>query len=364
MRAHQIMTRTVVTVAPETTIRDAADIMLRRHVSGLPVIDAAGKLVGIVSEGDFLRRSEIGTQRKRGRWLTFILGPGEEATSFVRECGRKVSEVMTRDPLTITEDTTLEEIVQTMERNNVKRLPVMRGEALAGIVSRANLLQAVASLAREIPDPTADDDHIRQRVIDTLQKNDWCPFGLNVIVREGIVHQRRHHRRKFPAGCHCRGGERGRREEGSRPFVLGRNRVRHVPGVAGRYRHCKSKLVPVSRTPACYRILNLREIAAAQSPPQPSPYICLTTARNIRRRPTYHDGLEPARDTAPSRRHGPARYLGAANCPAAQRPSAHMISSREMIPASRCSASSTGRLLIRCSTINCNTRVSFVAGST
>ena len=188
MRAHQIMTRTVVTVAPETTIRDAADIMLRRHVSGLPVIDAAGKLVGIVSEGDFLRRSEIGTQRKRGRWLTFILGPGEGATSFVREYGRKVSDVMTRNPLTITEDTTLEEIVQTMERNNVKRLPVMRGEALAGIVSRANLLQAVASLAREIPDPTADDDHIRQRVIDTLQKNDWCPFGLNVVVRDGIVH--------------------------------------------------------------------------------------------------------------------------------------------------------------------------------
>ncbi len=188
MRAHQIMTRTVVTATPETTILEAAKIMLERHVSGLPVIDAAGKLVGIVSEGDFLRRSEIGTQRKRGRWLTFLLGPGEQATSFVREYGRKVSEVMTRDPLTITEDTTLEEIVQTMEKNNVKRLPVMRGEALVGIVSRANLLHAVASLAREVPDPTADDDHVRRRIIETLEKNDWCPFGLNVVVRDGIVH--------------------------------------------------------------------------------------------------------------------------------------------------------------------------------
>jgi len=188
MRAHQIMTRTVVTATPETTILEAAKIMLERHVSGLPVIDAAGKLVGIVSEGDFLRRSEIGTQRKRGRWLTFLLGPGEQATSFVREYGRKVSEGMTRDPLTITEDTTLEEIVQTMEKNNVKRLPVMRGEALVGIVSRANLLHAVASLAREVPDPTADDDHVRRRIIETLEKNDWCPFGLNVVVRDGIVH--------------------------------------------------------------------------------------------------------------------------------------------------------------------------------
>jgi CBS domain-containing protein len=188
MRAHQIMTRTVIMVAPETTILEAAKLMLQRHVSGLPVVDATGKLVGIVSEGDFLRRSEIGTQRKRGRWLRFILGAGEEATSFVREQGRKVSEVMTRDPLTITEDTAIEDIVQTMEKNNVKRLPVMRGEALVGIVSRANLLQVVANLAREVPDPTADDDHIRRRIIDVLEKNDWCPFGLNVVVRDGIVH--------------------------------------------------------------------------------------------------------------------------------------------------------------------------------
>jgi CBS domain-containing protein len=188
MRAHQIMTRSVITVTSETSILKAANLMLQRHVSGLPVMDAAGKLVGIVSEGDFLRRSEIGTRRKRSRWLQFILGPGEEATSFVHEHGRKVSEVMTREPLTITEDTTLENIVKTMENNNVKRLPVMRGETLVGIVSRANLLQAVASLAREVPDPTADDDHIRRRIIETLEKSDWCPFGLNVVVRDGIVH--------------------------------------------------------------------------------------------------------------------------------------------------------------------------------
>jgi len=188
MRAHQIMTRSVVTVAPESSILDAANLMLQRHVSGLPVVDAAGKLVGIVSEGDFIRRSEIGTQRKRGRWLRFILGAGKAATDFVREHGRKVSEVMTRDPLTVTEDTVLEEIVSTMETNGVKRLPVMRGDKLVGIVSRANLLQAVASLARNVPDPTADDDHIRSCIIDALEKNDGCPFGVNVVVRDGIVH--------------------------------------------------------------------------------------------------------------------------------------------------------------------------------
>jgi CBS domain-containing protein len=188
MRAHQIMTRSVISVTPDTTIVEAANIMLQRHVSGLPVVDETGKLVGVVSEGDFIRRSEIGTQRKRGRWLKFILGPGKSAGDFIHEHGRKISDVMTTSPVTITEDTALAEIADIMEQNNVKRLPVVRGDKVVGIVSRANLLQAVASLAREVPDPTADDDHIRNRVIDALEKNDWCPFGLNVIVRDGIVH--------------------------------------------------------------------------------------------------------------------------------------------------------------------------------
>ena len=188
MRAHQIMTRPVITVTPETKIVDAANTMLQKHVSGLPVVDATGKLVGIVSEGDFIRRSEIGTQRKRGRFLKFILGPGKAAADFVQEHGRKIAEIMTPEPLTISEDATLEHIVELMEKNHVKRLPVTRGDTIVGIVSRSNLLQAVASLAREIPDPTADDDHIRNRVIDAIEKNDWCPFGLSVIVRDGIVH--------------------------------------------------------------------------------------------------------------------------------------------------------------------------------
>ena len=153
MRAHQIMTRPVITILPDASITEAANLMLQRHISGLPVVDATGKLVGIVSEGDFIRRSEIGTQRRRGRFLKFILGPGQAATDFVHEHGCKISEVMTTEPVTITEDTSLEAIVALMEKNKLKRLPVLRDGQVVGIVSRANLLQAVASLARQVPDP-------------------------------------------------------------------------------------------------------------------------------------------------------------------------------------------------------------------
>lgn len=188
MRAHQVMNRRVITVTPDTSIVDAANIMLRQHISGLPVVDATGKLVGIVSEGDFLRRGEIGTQKKRGRWLSFLVGPGRGAADFVHAQGRKVGEVMTHEPLTVTEETPLEDIVELMEKNHVKRLPVLRHNKMVGIITRSNLLQAVASLARDIPDPTADDDHIRSRIIQSIEKTDWQPFGLDVTVRNGIVH--------------------------------------------------------------------------------------------------------------------------------------------------------------------------------
>jgi len=188
MRAHQIMTRDVVTVSLNTPIVDAASRMLENHISGLPVVNDAGKLVGIVSDGDFVRRSEIGTQRKRAGWLQFLVGPGKTAAEFVHERGRKVAEVMTPEPVTASEDATLEQLVELMEKHNIKRLPIMRGDRIVGIVTRTNLLRAVANLAREIPDPTADDDHIRDRVVRAIEQHDWRPLGLQVTVRNGVVH--------------------------------------------------------------------------------------------------------------------------------------------------------------------------------
>ncbi|MCG6205087.1 CBS domain-containing protein [Rhodopseudomonas sp. HC1] len=188
MRASQIMTSPVVTISPEASIVEAANAMLDHHVSGLPVVDGDDRLVGIISEGDFIRRAELGTQHKRGRWLRMLLGPSTCADDFVHEHGRRVGEVMTHHPHTITEDTSVETIVRTMEKHHVKRLPVMQGDRLVGIVTRKNLLRAVAQLAREIPDSTAADDKIRDRIIAEIERNDWRPFGLSVVVRDGVVH--------------------------------------------------------------------------------------------------------------------------------------------------------------------------------
>ena len=137
----------------------------------------------------FFAAVKSGTQTPRIRWLDYLMGPGKSAVDFVREHGRKVGEIMTQDDLcTVTEDTPLEELVRVMERNNVKRVPVVRETTLVGIVTRTDLLRAVASLARDVPDPTADDGHIRSRVIASVVKNEWQPPQLGVTVRDGIVH--------------------------------------------------------------------------------------------------------------------------------------------------------------------------------
>ena len=152
------------------------------------MLDRSGAVVGVVSEGDFLRRDEIGTPRTRNRLLRLLFGRGAAAEDYVREHGRRVSEIMTLHPVTINEDAPLSEIVSVMEQNHIKRLPVVRDGKLVGIVSRSNLLQAVAGVAGLVPHPTVDDDKIRDRIMSEVAKHDWRPIGFNVIVRDGIVH--------------------------------------------------------------------------------------------------------------------------------------------------------------------------------
>jgi predicted transcriptional regulator len=143
--------------------------------------------MGIVTEGDFLRRGELGTQRRRPKWLEFIVGPGRLAEEYVHASGRKVDEIMTTDPVTAAEDDPLEKVVEVMERRHVKRLPVVKDGRMVGIISRANLMHALASFAREIPAGSASDDsQIRDNILTVLDKQAWAPH-INVVVNNGVA---------------------------------------------------------------------------------------------------------------------------------------------------------------------------------
>ena len=188
MKASDVMTRRVLTVEPNASVLKAIGLMLQNRISGLPVIDTNGVLVGLVTEGDFLRRTETTTEKRRPRWLEFLIGPGRLADEYVKTHARKVDEIMTREPRTITEDTPLEEVVQIMERHKIKRLPVMQGKQLVGIVSRANLLHALASMAPSAPATVATDTTIRDRLMTELEHQKWAPVrALNVTVKDGVV---------------------------------------------------------------------------------------------------------------------------------------------------------------------------------
>ena len=186
MKAHDVMTWGAITVEPNASVTRAVRLMLQNKISGLPVVDANGQLVGMVTEGDFLRRGELGTQRQRPRWLEFLLGPGRLAAEYVQSSGQKVAQVMTPEPKTITPETPLEEVVRLMERHRVKRLPVVQDGKLVGIVSRANLLHALASVAHEVKAPAANDATIREQILTECARQRWAPH-VDVVVRDGVV---------------------------------------------------------------------------------------------------------------------------------------------------------------------------------
>ena len=188
MKALDVMARTVISVDPDATVLQAARQMLQHRLSGLPVIDKGGNLVGILSEGDFLRRRETQTERKHSRWLEFLMGPGKLAAEYTHSHGSKVAEVMTVDVCTVTEDTALEDVVELMERRRIKRVPVVRGKQVVGIITRANLMHAMVSLARIAPKDAKDDTTIREKLLAEMQKEKWAPTAMvNVVVRGGVV---------------------------------------------------------------------------------------------------------------------------------------------------------------------------------
>ncbi len=188
MIAADVMTRNVISVPPDATVADAVELMLGRGISGLLVVDASGMLAGIVTEGDLLRRDELGTQRRRSWWLRLIASPGRQAADFTRAHGRKVADVMTRDVLSVAADAPLTDIVALMEEHRVKRVPVLEGDRVVGVVSRADLLRALSVAARERHETVGDDRTIREHILDSLAHETWAPrTTLNVTVVNGVV---------------------------------------------------------------------------------------------------------------------------------------------------------------------------------
>lgn len=189
MKASDVMVTDVITVKPASNVQDVAELLLTNRISAVPVIDDAGKLVGMVSEGDLLRRSEANTEHERSWWLKLLMGRELLAAEYLKEYSRKVADVMTRPVISAEPDTPVADIATLLERHRIKRVPIVRNGKVIGIVSRANLIQALATFRKKVTAPqTVTDAELRENINLQLKSEPWVrPFLVNVTVTDGTV---------------------------------------------------------------------------------------------------------------------------------------------------------------------------------
>ncbi|MBI5112396.1 MAG: CBS domain-containing protein [Rhodovulum sp.] len=188
MNASDIMATSVVTVTPDTPVQEVAALLLQHRISAVPVVDPDGRPIGIVSEGDLIRRAEAGTGHERSWWLKLLMGRDVLAAEYVKEHALRAGDVMTRELVTAAPDTPVAEIASLLERHRIKRVPIVRDGRLVGIVSRANLLHALATLRRPAPPSPVADSELRKHIMARLEAEPWVSSTLiNVTVTGGVV---------------------------------------------------------------------------------------------------------------------------------------------------------------------------------
>lgn len=186
MKVSDIMAREVLTVPPEASVREVASLMLERRISGIPVVDAEGRVLGVVSEGDLIRRPEIDTDQASRGWLSIFVSEEEQARDFVKSHGRRAREVMTQPAVCVAPDTPLDEAVRIMERHRIKRLPVLEHGKLVGLMTRADVVRA---LLQRRPGLSAghSDRELRERIEAVLRSEGWAASAYIAVEVEGGV---------------------------------------------------------------------------------------------------------------------------------------------------------------------------------
>ena len=188
MNAADVMVSNVITVRPDTSVAEIAEILLTNRISGMPVVDEAGALLGIISEGDLIHRVEVGTERRRSWWLELLSGKQILAHEFIKAHARKAADLMTHPVITVKPDTPLSDLACLLDKHRIKRVPVTENGKLVGIVSRANLVQALFNPRQAIAsEKTITNSALREKILAQLRLEPWWPSDVNVIVDDGTV---------------------------------------------------------------------------------------------------------------------------------------------------------------------------------
>jgi CBS domain-containing protein len=188
MNAADVMTSNVISVRADASVGEIAEILLTNRISGVPVVDDAGDLIGIVSEGDLIHRVEVGTERRRSWWLELLSSKQILAHEFIKAHARKAADLMTRHVITVRPGTPLSDLASLLDKHGIKRVPVTENGKLVGIVSRANLVQALFKPRQDtVAEKAVTDSALRDKILAQLKFEPWWPGDVNVIVRDGAV---------------------------------------------------------------------------------------------------------------------------------------------------------------------------------
>lgn len=188
MRAHQIMTSDVHTVKPQTSIAEIARLMTEKRISGVPVVDDDGRLVGIVSETDLLHRAETGTERKRKWWIALFIDSDMRARDFVKAHGAKAEDVMGRYVISVSVNAKLSEVADILDANNLKRVPVLKEGKLVGIITRGDLVRALANASFNVSIPEGNNADVQKALLERIQAQSWVNTSyLNVLVHDDVI---------------------------------------------------------------------------------------------------------------------------------------------------------------------------------
>lgn len=188
MEAMEIMTRDVATVTPEATVREAAGIMTDKRVSGVPVVADNGRLVGMLTASDLLHRVETGTEKRQSWFAKFTANPDQMARQYSKSHGLKVHEVMSRHVISVREDANLSEVAEVLDANKLKRVPVVRGGSLVGIISRGDLVRVLTQVGVGTPVVNSDDATLQRSIVEQIRKQSWLESGyISITVKDGTV---------------------------------------------------------------------------------------------------------------------------------------------------------------------------------
>lgn len=187
MQAKHVMVSPVITGTADMTVREIAEMLVANRISALPIVGKNGSVIGIVSEGDLIRRAEIGTQKQRSWWLSLFTSSVQLAEEYAHTHARKVKDLMTHEVISVAPDTALSEIARLLEFHRIKRVPVLDKEKLVGIVTRGDLVRVIATASQREQSPVADEE-IRASILRRLDAESWTNAMLiDVTVNDGTV---------------------------------------------------------------------------------------------------------------------------------------------------------------------------------